>query len=235
VVCTKYHKGRLKFAYDPVADISASNPGTNEVYTHILDLGESNELTIEIPYHQALAWLTINQSQNDDWNPGGALAPNPNSANGTISVSVFNTLEAPSTPSALYIMCYITAGDDFEFANPQGNVNNGGTSYVPSFFALQGEETSVSITLGEPAKHILTGMDRILVKRFYHCENFCIDHKFRIPGCVPRVLVTLLCCIANPISGCHMYQVTVPRTWELRLIRWLQPPVLQIMLLIPCT
>jgi hypothetical protein len=152
VVCTKYHKGRLKFAYDPVADISASNPGTNEVYTHILDLGESNELTIEIPYHQALAWLTINQSQNDDWNPGGALAPNPNSANGTISVSVFNTLEAPSTPSALYIMCYITAGDDFEFANPQGNVNNGGTSYVPSFFALQGEETSVSITLGEPAK-----------------------------------------------------------------------------------
>lgn len=151
VVGTKYHKGRLKFAFDPVGDISTTVSETNEVYTHILDLGEADEITIEVPYHQALAWLTVNQSQNDDWNLGTALTPNNGVANGMISVSVFNLLEAPIAPSTLSILCYVSGGDDFEFANPQGWISNGGTSYVPSFFRLQGDETSTSVTFGEPA------------------------------------------------------------------------------------
>ncbi len=152
VVCTKYHKGRIKFAFDPVGDISTLVSETNEVYTHILDLGEADEITIDVPYHQALSWLTVNQSQNDDWVPGGSLTPNPGAANGMLSISVFNVLEAPTAPSSLSVLCYVSGGDDFEFANPQGWISNGGTSYVPSFFRLQSEETSTSITLGDLPK-----------------------------------------------------------------------------------
>jgi hypothetical protein len=150
-VCTKYHKGRLKISYDPVNNISTSSPPTNEVYTYILDLSETNEITIEIPYHQALAWLSVGNSQVDDWNLGDALAPREDVDNGSISVSVFNTLESPSTPSNVPVLMYISGGDDFEFANPQSWIGNGGTSYVPSFFSLQGEESN-TITFGTPAR-----------------------------------------------------------------------------------
>jgi hypothetical protein len=156
VVATKYHKGRLKFAFDPVNDISATVTETNQVYTHILDLAESDEITIEVPYHQALAWLSVSQSQNDDWNAGDPIAPINGASNGMISMSVFNVLESPVTPSSVRILCYVSGGDDFEFANPQGWVSNGGTSYVPSFFELQGDESSApsSVVFGTtPAPH----------------------------------------------------------------------------------
>lgn len=151
VVASKYHKGRLKIAFDPLNDISTTTTQTNEVYVHVLDLAETNEITIEIPYHQALAWLEVAQSQSDDWNYGTALAPVGKAHNGSISVSVFNALEAPVSPSSVNILCYVSGGDDFEFANPQGWVSNGGTSYVPSFFALQGEEVPATAVFGTPA------------------------------------------------------------------------------------
>lgn len=151
VVASKYHKGRLKIAFDPVNDISTTVTETNEVYVHVLDLAETNEITIEVPYHQAQAWLEVAQSQNNDWNDGTALAPVSGAHNGSLSVSVFNALEAPVAPSTVYIMCYVSGGDDFEFANPQGWVSNGGTSYVPSFFALQGEEVPATAVFGTPS------------------------------------------------------------------------------------
>jgi len=152
VVCTKYHKGRLKFSYDPVGDISTAVTQTNEVYTHILDLGETDEITIEVPYHQALAWLAVNQGPNDNWNLGNSLTPDSTSFNGMISVSVFNVLEAPNTPSSISILGYVSGGDDFEFANPQGWISNGSTLPVPSFFALQSEVEPAVVVLGDRPK-----------------------------------------------------------------------------------
>lgn len=146
-VCTKYHKGRLKIAFDPINNISTISTQTNEAYTYILDLSETDEITITIPYHQGIAWLGVENSQEDDWNLGGNLAPRYERDNGMISMSVFNTLEAPNTPSNVPLLFYISGGDDFEYANPQSWIGNGGTSYTPSFFALQGEE-SYNVTFG---------------------------------------------------------------------------------------
>jgi hypothetical protein len=148
-VLSKYHKGRVKITYDPLNNISALNTETNEVYTHIWDLSETDELTITVPYHQALGWSTLTHSQDDDWNEGTALTPLPGSANGLLSMSIFNVLETPETPSSVYFMVYVSGDDDLEFANPQGWIDNGGTSYQPSFFALQGDEsTPQSVTFG---------------------------------------------------------------------------------------
>jgi hypothetical protein len=59
VVCTKFHKGRLKISYDPVSDISVTEPGTNAVYTHIFDFGDPAVVILEIPYPHGLAWLDV--------------------------------------------------------------------------------------------------------------------------------------------------------------------------------
>ena len=145
VVCSKYHKGRLKISWDPVSDITSVDPGLNECYTHILDIGETDEVVIEIPYHQALAWLGIHQNPTtDNWTPGNVNAPSQDVHNGVMTVRVYNTLEAPSATS-VNLMFYVSAGDDFEFANPKGNISAGSVGAVcptPSFFALQSEEVS---------------------------------------------------------------------------------------------
>lgn len=143
VVCSKYHKGRLKISWDPVANITTSNPELNECYTHILDIGETQDIILEVPYHQALGWSDIHQNPvTDNWSPGNNLAPLQGIHNGVLTVRVYNTLEAPSTTN-VGLLIYVSGGDDFEFANPKGNISagtSGANCYVPSFFALQSEE-----------------------------------------------------------------------------------------------
>lgn len=154
VVCTKYHKGRLKISWDPIADISSVDPGLNEAYTYILDLGESDEVTIEVPYHQALGWLRTHDNPTaENWSLGTALAPNAQVHNGLLAVRVFNTLEAPSV-TTVSLLAYVSAGDDFEFSNPKGNINAGTAGVVcptPSFFALQSEDISAHHCFGSKA------------------------------------------------------------------------------------
>lgn len=139
VIGTKYHKGRLKISYDPIFNISATNVDTNIVYNHIMDLGETDEVTITVPYHQELGWFrTDTDSSSNNWSTT-ALATRFPSDNGTMSVRIYNTLEAPVS-STVRILVYVSAGDDFEFANPSGGVTSTGTAILPSLFALQSEE-----------------------------------------------------------------------------------------------
>lgn len=140
IVSTQYHKGRLKFSFDPLYDIGTNNVDTNLVYTHILDLGETDEITIEVPYHQALGWLQVDStSEINNWN-AGALAPRAGVDNGSMTIRVYNSLEAPVSPSVVRILAFVSGGDDFEFANPTGQITSVGSAKLPSLFALQGDD-----------------------------------------------------------------------------------------------
>lgn len=143
VVCTKYHKGRLKIQFDPLSDISVTNVGTNVVYTHILDLGETDELIVEVPYHQALAWCNVETTPNSNNWSTSSLAPRLGIDNGIISVRVFNELESPLALSTINILCFVSGGDDFEFANPASNVTSTSTALYPSLMTLQSGEYDI--------------------------------------------------------------------------------------------
>ncbi|APG78393.1 hypothetical protein 2 [Hubei picorna-like virus 5] len=158
IVCTKYHRGRLKIVYDPLGDITTSEPNINTVYTKIVDIGETDDITLEIPYHQDTAWLDtykFNTSSNG-WTTGTSNAHVPGSTNGTVAVYVYNTLEAPAA-STINVLMYVSGGDDFEFNNPSGSI--GSTSaFTPSFFGLQsnedwGTDTMVFGTRAKPSEH----------------------------------------------------------------------------------
>jgi hypothetical protein len=149
VVCSKYHKGRLKVSWDPAADVTVANPDLNVCYNQIVDIGETQDVTFEIPYHQSRAWAeTDTQGAVDGWTTGSTNSPSLNTDNGVLSVRVYNTLEAPSATSVT-LLFYVSAGDDFEFNNPKGGITAGGNLYVPSFFALQGDISEH--TIGEKA------------------------------------------------------------------------------------
>lgn len=148
VIGTKYHKGRLKICFDPLHDISVDNIDTNLAYSHIMDLGESGEVTITVPYHQALGWLRVDTNSSlSNWDISG-LAPRAGSDNGSISIRVYTALEAPVS-SVVRVLAFVSAGDDFEFANPSGSLVSEGTAKLPSLFALQSEDIQ-NVHFGTP-------------------------------------------------------------------------------------
>ena len=143
-MCTKFHKGRLIIQYDPRNDISTSQPAENTVYTHILDVGETDNLEIEIPYHQDVGWLMTDQSITSGWSPSGSLAPVPNVDNGLLTVRVLTALTAPSSGS-IAIQGFVRGADDFEYANPVDRIvaRPGSVDTDPSFFDVQGADKVV--------------------------------------------------------------------------------------------
>lgn len=150
VVATKFHKGRLKISYDPVGDITSTNPDVNTVYTKIVDIGEEDDIEIEVPYHQAYPWLGIDKTLSSNWNTTGSLPPRERLDNGVLTIRVLTTLTAPTTGS-IRILTFTKGGDDFEFANPADHIGGEGSNRVPSFFALQAEDlTSIA-----PKRHVL--------------------------------------------------------------------------------
>jgi len=152
VVATKFHKGRLKISYDPRSDITSTNPDVNTVYTHIVDIGEEDDIEIEIPYHQATPWCLIDKGLGDNWNTTGGLPLRDAYDNGVLTVRVLTTLTAPAAGS-LKVLAFVKGGDDFEYANPADHIGPESANRVPSFFALQAEDitsvTPTKYTLGE--------------------------------------------------------------------------------------
>ncbi len=139
IVATKFHKGRLKISYDPRADITSTNPDVNTVYTHIVDIGEEDDIEIEIPYHQDSPWLLVDKDLGDNWNTSGSLPNRNGTDNGVLTVRVLTTLTAPAS-GTLKLLAFMRGGDDFEFANPSDHIGGESNNQVPSFFALQAED-----------------------------------------------------------------------------------------------
>jgi len=154
VVCTKFHKGRLKISYDPVADISVTDPPENAVYTQILDIGEDDDVELRIPYHQALAWLQVDKTLTDNWSPGNSLAPRAGIDNGLLTVRVLTALTAPAS-STINLLFFIRGADNFEYANPCGHIGSNANNLIPSFFQLQADDktnvTPNQYTIGKPS------------------------------------------------------------------------------------
>ncbi len=139
IVATKFHKGRLKISYDPRNDISTTNPDINTVYTHVVDIGEEDDIEFEVPYHQDTPWLLLDKSLGDNWKTTSGLAPRIGTDNGLLTVRVLNTLTAPAA-GTIRVLAFVRGGDDLEYANPTDHIGGEGTNRVPSFFALQAED-----------------------------------------------------------------------------------------------
>lgn len=157
VICTKFHKGRLIIQYDPRNDITASQPAENTVYTHIVDIGETDNVEFEIPYHQDTPWLATDHTLADNWSLGNSMPPRLGIDNGVLTVRVLTALTAPASGS-IALQMFISGADDFEFANPVdrivGRPNILDTD--PSFFNVQGHDkveiSTTSVCFGTPAK-----------------------------------------------------------------------------------
>lgn len=122
---TQYHKGRVRITYDPQGDATNNvltvTDGSSGAYTIFADLSDSAEVSMTIPFQQALPYLTTSATTL----PGKCYATsgfvfNMDSAlhNGAFCVRVATALSAPIASSVVPVLVFVEGCDNLEFANP---------------------------------------------------------------------------------------------------------------------
>jgi len=119
VVASSFHKGRIKIVFDP------SYPATNEYntnYTYIIDLAKERDFTVEVGWGQQFSFLKHRSPafDNPPFSETKLPADPAEAANGILSVYVVNELTVPNstTNNDIAVNVFVSAGDDFEVANP---------------------------------------------------------------------------------------------------------------------
>lgn len=121
IVCSGYHKGRLKFVYDPQGTPQDGSSEYNTAYTQIVDIAENNDFCLEIGWGQNIPWrhhLGLNYVQMFGTSP---LAFSSDLVgNGTLSVYVVNELTVPNSTvtNDIQVNVFVSACEDFELAAP---------------------------------------------------------------------------------------------------------------------
>lgn len=120
IVCSKFHRGRLKLSFDPFGATGAGSY-ENIVLTKIVDIADSNEVEFVIPYMQASTWLrtrrvttSLTFDENDvtsDWVEGYN--------NGCLKVQVLSVLSSPQATPSVTILSYVRGAANLEFAQPR--------------------------------------------------------------------------------------------------------------------
>lgn len=130
VVCSKYHKGRLKVVYDPSGNPSGAAE-YNTAYTTIVDISDTTDFTISCGWGQATSYreripLGTNEADMHNVVPLTYNSPALRYGNGTIAVYVVNELTVPNTTidNDIEINVFVKMCDDFEVASPDGNEVN---------------------------------------------------------------------------------------------------------------
>lgn len=128
VVCSSFHKGRLQIVYDP--NNTDLPPETNIQHTYIMDISDTKELVIDVPWSQSRTFLNTpggwpSQALTDVGLDSTGTSP---FANGQVSIYVLNELTVPSTSTQpIEINIYGSFKDDFKVMCPE-------RSYINSVF-----------------------------------------------------------------------------------------------------
>jgi hypothetical protein len=149
-VCTRFHKGRVRITFDPVNNISTTVPDYTTVFNEVLDIGAEQDVEVRVPYSQATTYLLTSNDTGNYNLSGSPLSPNTLLGNGLITMRVVNPLSAPLAVSAIPVMVFVRAAENFEFAQPDNKFN---TFSAASPFVLQSAELSYPI---EP-KRVIVG------------------------------------------------------------------------------
>lgn len=127
IVASSFHKGRLKIVYDPNFIATTTYQGYSEFntnYLKIVDLADETDFTVEIGNGQEMSFLRHyppdDTTTTTVYNTGTPYSAKEPWSNGVIGVYVLNELTSPNTtnPQDVEINVYVSAGDDFEVAEP---------------------------------------------------------------------------------------------------------------------
>lgn len=123
IVCSAFHKGRLKIVYDP--DFLSSNE-YNTNYLEIVDIADTQDFTIEIGNGQTRTLLDHSTPGQDPIGYDTAQFTDKREGNGVIGVFVVNELTTPNSTvdNSVEINVFVSMGEDFEVFVPSSQIGN---------------------------------------------------------------------------------------------------------------
>jgi hypothetical protein len=123
IVASSFHKGRLRFSYDPnLQSTSGADPDTfNTNYNRIVDISKEQDFTIEIGVgqeHNLISNLRPGITGASQVYGQGSITGS--GANGVLTVKVLNELTTPNSTvdNNIEVNVFVSAGDDFEVFAP---------------------------------------------------------------------------------------------------------------------
>lgn len=151
VVGSGFHKGRLKFVWDPIYQNAVGE--TNIQYTKIVDIGSERDFVIDCAWGNPRGWLVTvpPASLTASTIMKTSRFTSALDVNGVLSVSVLNELTTPNSSinNDITILVFMSMCDDAEFAAP----NNVIETLSPSDPSVQ-TQSGIEIT---PQSDVETG------------------------------------------------------------------------------
>jgi hypothetical protein len=145
VVCSKFHKGRIRLVYDPKGLTNATLDWIGG-YHEVMDISEKTDMEFTINWNQPVAYREVKNVvtgatlADENHTPVDGAAPttepitnDEDYTNGVFAIFVQNELVRPDTGDTYTprINLFVAAGDDFEVATPD-TVGTQTISYLSS-------------------------------------------------------------------------------------------------------
>lgn len=120
VICSNFHRGRLRVSWDPIGDISNTNNSSTEVFTSIIDITETTNVSIRIPYTQRAAYLHTPEDYTEVMYKVATLTPDTSdTVNGIFTVRVLNAQSSPVLSADINVLVSVRGAENLEFAQPK--------------------------------------------------------------------------------------------------------------------
>ena len=124
IICSQYHRGRLRFSWDPIGDIANTTDATTEVYNHIVDITHGTNVSIRVPYNQRVGYCKVPSDVTATiFNTTALAKDDSDTVNGILTVRVLNEQTSPVASADITVMVSVRGAENMEFAGPK-EVNN---------------------------------------------------------------------------------------------------------------
>lgn len=149
IVASNFHRGRIRIVYDPYAtDLSTEY---TEAYSRIVDLAKEKDFTVEIGWNSATSYKGVRamRTSTPHFGPTYTIPTADRSImNGMIGVFVVNDLTVPNSTidNDVSVNVFVSAGDNFELAGPDGTHINRYTYFPYSALDVQSEINDMEST-----------------------------------------------------------------------------------------
>lgn len=210
VIASQYHRGRLRITWDPYNSIAATTDYSNVAFTKIVDLGDTTESEIRIPYAQAYPWLVSAPSYTTGHFAATYVANSTGVTNGSLTVRVLTNLSAPIDVAPVCIQVFARGAENLEFAGPQD------VDHHVQYFELQGDTYNAE---SKVSTRIIDAQSDPMKPSVVHPERYLVNFGEAIPS-----LRTLLrrSCLLDRVSFYHLS--TTSSLCEIYLQQGRRPP-----------
>jgi hypothetical protein len=206
-LCSQYHRGRVKIAWDPVGDIANTAETTSTVYTKIVDISSCSDVSFRVPYTQTTAYLQTPSSMDFVRHGTSPITPSQGFHNGILTLRVLTQQTSPVASADIKVAMFVRGAENLEFANPD-TISNELSPYVVQSSEIvydEGEHETYnlgvaeskaepyinSIYMGESVVSLRTLMRRTNFHAYYpfNATHSAADTSLRYLTQVPRLPV----------------------------------------------